>query len=68
MSDPDPSTFLRAEKSQGRETVLYDAKKWVWVPDETTGFLAAEVKEQKGDSVVLELNTGAVSCSLIICS
>lgn len=60
MSDQDPSAFLRSEK-KGGETILYDAKKWVWVPDEATGFVAAELKDQKGDQVVLELNNGNVS-------
>ena len=63
MSDQDPSAFLRSEKAKGGETILYDAKKWVWVPDETAGFLAAEVKEQNGDQVVLELNNGSVSAN-----
>lgn len=61
MSDQDPSAFLRSEKSKGSETILYDAKKWVWMPDETAGFVAAELKDQKGDQVVLELNNGSVS-------
>lgn len=59
--DQDPSAFLRSEKVSGGGAALYDAKKWVWVPDDTAGFLAAELKEQKGDSVVLELNNGSVS-------
>lgn len=58
--DQDPSAFLRSEKSPGGNVTLYDTKKWVWVPDEATGFLAAELKEQNGDNVVLELNNGSV--------
>lgn len=61
MSDQDPSAFLRSEKSAGSEAVLYDAKKWMWVPDETTGFIAGELKNQNGDQVTLELNNGNVS-------
>lgn len=64
MSDQDPTAFLRSEKSTGSEAILYDAKKWVWVPDETAGFVAAEIKAQKGDQVTLELNSGAVSAKL----
>jgi myosin heavy subunit len=71
MSDQDPSSFLRSEKSKG-ETVLYDAKKWVWVPDESAGFVAAELKDQKGDEVTLEMNNGSVStkrdCNIAISS
>lgn len=63
MSDPDPTAFLRSEKAQGGDTVLYDAKKWVWVPDEATAFVAAELKDQKGDQVTLELHNGSVSYS-----
>ena len=59
--DQDPSAFLRSEKVPGGGAVLYDAKKWVWVPDEAAGFVAAELKEQKGDDVVVELNNGSVS-------
>lgn len=62
MSDPDPSAFLRTEKAKGGD-VVFDAKKWVWVPDETAGFVAAELKEQNGDQVVLELNNGSVSAT-----
>ena len=61
MSDQDPSAFLRSDKSKSSETVLYDAKKWVWVPDETAGFVAAQLKEQNGDQITLEMNNGSVS-------
>ena len=61
MADVDPSTFLRSEKSQGGETVLYDAKKWLWVPDENAGFIAGQIKEQTGDTVTIELNNGQVT-------
>ena len=60
MSDQDPSAFLRTEKNQGGDT-LYDARKWLWIPDETAGFIAGEIKEQKGDTVVLILTNGNVS-------
>ena len=60
MADVDPSAFLRSAKTQGSEAPLYDAKKWLWVPDETAGFIAGEVKEQTGDTVTIELNTGQV--------
>ena len=63
MSDADPSAFLRSEKQQS--DVVYDAKKWVWVPDETAGFVAGELKEQKGDKVVLELNNGSVKTPIL---
>ncbi len=62
MSDDDPSTFLRASKSQ--DTPSFDSKKWLWVPDENAGFIPASIKEQKGDKVVLDLDNGSVSNSL----
>lgn len=61
MSDQDPTAFLRSEKSQSSEVALYDAKKWLWISDETAGFIAGQIKEQKGDQVVLELTNGSVS-------
>ena len=60
MADVDPSAFLRSEKSQGSDAPTYDAKKWLWVPDENTGFIAGQIKEQNGDQVVIELNSGQV--------
>ena len=33
----------------------WSAKKLVWVPSETHGFLSAAVKEERGDDVVVEL-------------
>ncbi|PAA58676.1 hypothetical protein BOX15_Mlig032224g1, partial [Macrostomum lignano] len=32
------------------------AKKLVWVPHETQGFVSASLKEEKGDDVVVELS------------
>ena len=63
MADVDPSAFLRSEKSQSSEAALYDAKKWLWVPDETAGFIAGQIKEQSGDKVTIELNSGQVGIS-----
>lgn len=60
MSDQDPSAFLRSEKAQSGEP-MYDAKKWLWIPDETAGFVAGQIKSQEGDKVVLELTNGSVS-------
>ena len=60
MSDVDPSAFLRTEKTQSNDAPLFDAKKWLWVPDETAGFIAGQIKEQKGDNVVLEMTNGSV--------
>lgn len=33
----------------------WSAKKLVWIPDEVNGFVAASVKEEHGDSAVLEV-------------
>lgn len=63
MADVDPNTFLRSAKPQSNEAALYDAKKWLWVPDENAGFIAGEVKEQTGDTVTIELNSGQVQDS-----
>lgn len=60
MADVDPSVFLRSEKSGG-DGPVFDAKKWLWVPDDNEGFIAATIKDQKGDNVVLELTNGSVS-------
>ncbi len=65
MADVDPSAFLRSSKTTGEETVLYDAKKWLWVPDENTGFIAGQIKEQTGDTVTIELNSGQVRDPLV---
>ena len=61
MSEPDPSVFLRSERSKTNDAPLFDAKKWLWVPDETAGFVAGQIKEQTGDTVILELTNGTVS-------
>ena len=61
MADQDPSAFLRSDKAKGADTPMFDAKKWLWIPDETAGFLAGEIKDQKGDQVTLELTNGQVS-------
>lgn len=61
--DQDPTAFLRSEKTQSSE-VLYDAKKWLWIPDETAGFVAGQIKKQDGDKIVLELTNGSVCNNL----
>lgn len=66
MSDQDPTMFLRGEKPKADDITSFDAKKWLWIPDEATGFLAGQIKSQKGDQVVLELTNGSVSILLLL--
>ena len=58
----DPSVYLRASKTTQvmEQTRMFDAKKWVWVPDEDEGFKSASIVSQKGDKCALELSDGQV--------
>lgn len=38
----------------------YDSKKNVWVPDKEEGFIEAEIKSAKGDTVVVTTSKGEV--------
>ncbi len=37
------------------QQAAWSAKRLVWVPHETQGFLAASIREEKGDEVVVEI-------------
>lgn len=53
--------FLSVDRRQVSDPVAHAewaAKKLVWVPSEEHGFLAASVKEEKGDKVVVAVEGG----------
>lgn len=61
-SDPDPTEFLFVSLEQKRidQTKPYDAKKSAWVPDDREGFVVAEIKAQKGETVTVTVPGGEV--------
>lgn len=68
MSD-DPSVFLRpaADRSMQDQTRMFDSKKWVWIAHDEEGFVAAQVKGQKGDSLTIEMPDGQVGSARLWC-
>jgi len=70
MSAPsdDPSEYLRAAATRDilEQTRMFDSKKWLWVPDDEEGFKTACVKKQTGDTCLLELSDGSVSCTICL--
>lgn len=69
MSD-DPSVFLRPapNRSMQDQTRMFDSKKWVWIAHDEEGFVAAQVKGQKGDSLTIEMPDGQVGARLLCAS
>lgn len=71
MSGEDPEQYLRpTDKATMLErTKTFDAKKWLWIPDEKEGYLAASVASTKGDMLTVETSAGKVPkfyyCKLI---
>ena len=62
MSGEDPEQYLRpTDKATLLErTKTFDAKKWLWIPDEKEGYLAASVVASKGDMLTVETSSGKV--------
>lgn len=58
--DPDPSKYLFVTLEQKRkdQSKPYDGKKMVWVPDEKECYVLGNIKETKGDLVVVEVGKG----------
>ena len=59
-ADPD-FKFLKVDRTSVGDPVAHAewaSKKLVWVPNEEHGFVAASVKEEKGDKVVCEIDGG----------
>eukprot|EP00112_Aurelia_sp_Birch-Aquarium-sp1_P013720 Seg2925.2 transcript_id=Seg2925.2/GoldUCD/mRNA.D3Y31 product=Myosin-10 protein_id=Seg2925.2/GoldUCD/D3Y31 len=59
-ADPD-FKFLKVDRTSVGDPVAHAewaTKKLVWVPSEEHGFMAASVKEEKGDKVVCEIDGG----------
>ncbi|XP_071482061.1 myosin-9-like [Diadema antillarum] len=57
MADSDLK-YLTVDKNKINDPASHAAwssKKLVWIPDEANGFVAASIKEEKGDSVVVEV-------------
>ena len=48
----------RKELNDAFAQAEWSAKKLVWIPDDDCGFIPASIKEDKGDSVVVELDGG----------
>ena len=53
----DPTPFLRPSLEMQRQdqTMPFDAKKSCWVPDEKEGFISAEIKGTKGETVTVTI-------------
>lgn len=60
QEDPDPSEYLIVSLEQKRkdQTMPYDGKKMVWIPDEKECYILGNIKETKGDMVVVEIGKG----------
>lgn len=58
--DPDPTKYLFVSLEQKRkdQSKPYDGKKMVWVPDEKECFVLGNIKETKGDMVVVDCGKG----------
>ena len=61
MADVMESYLRPKEKGGGIGAGGFDSKKWVWVPHDTEGFVAGEVKSRKGNKVTVQLPNGSVS-------
>ena len=59
----DPVAFLRVDNKLAllEESKNFESKKWIWIADEKEGYKAAEVKNSKGSSFVVETNDGKVT-------
>ncbi|KAG5274511.1 hypothetical protein AALO_G00137130 [Alosa alosa] len=42
----------------GAQTVAFDGKKRAWIPDEKEAYIEIEIKDIKGDKVIVETNDG----------
>ena len=60
LKDPDLKYLLvdRAAVSDPVKHAEWAAKKLVWIPSEEHGFVAASIREEKGDKVVCEIEGG----------
>ena len=56
----DPSVFLRPVKETVDPTRAFDSKKWLWIPDDEEGFKKANLKNTRGEKVLVELTDGQV--------
>ncbi|XP_065826219.1 myosin heavy chain, striated muscle-like [Oscarella lobularis] len=59
MADVMESYLRPKEKGGGIGAGGFDSKKWVWVPHDTEGFVAGEVKSRKGNKVTVQLPNGS---------
>jgi hypothetical protein len=71
MSGEDPEQYLRPtdKATMLARTQTFDAKKWLWIPDEKEGYLAAAVVSTKGDMLTVETSAGKVgyfNCYVLI--
>ena len=58
MADAELTKYLSVDKrliNDPASHAAWSSKKLVWVPDEANGFAAASVKEEKGDTAVVEI-------------
>ncbi|XP_076373054.1 myosin heavy chain, muscle-like isoform X2 [Tachypleus tridentatus] len=60
QDDPDPSEYLFVSLEQKRkdQTMPYDGKKMVWVPDEKDGFILGNIQSTKGEQVTVDCPGG----------
>ena len=61
MADDADLKFLMVDRRQVSDPVAHAewaAKKLVWVPSEEHGFVAASVKEEKGDKIIAQIDGG----------
>ena len=61
MADDADLKFLMVDRRQVSDPVAHAewaAKKLVWVPSEEHGFVAASVKEEKGDKIIAQIEGG----------
>jgi myosin heavy chain, skeletal muscle or cardiac muscle, putative len=58
--DPDPSPFLSISLEQKRkdQSMPYDGKKMVWIPDEKETYLLGNITSTKGDMVTVDVGKG----------
>ena len=62
--DPDPTPYLSVSLEQKRkdQSVPYDGKKMVWIPDEKETYLLANITSTKGDMVTVDVGKGEEVC------
>lgn len=65
MPAPRPSESAEAARAAAHQAE-FNEKKWVWVPDDKDGYLAAWVNKEEGDLIEVVMAAGGEVCRVFL--